>query len=301
MDRKNRKSRGGWFAALRISGAVLVLWGWLLSAGITACYGQEAAGQQGADPAGAPVLPVSYAQEAAGSGSWERYVNPDTGYRVVVEDRAGLLDPEQLQELSRIMEPVTAYGNAAFVTVRRNTDSTETFARSYYRDRFGTDSGTVFVIDLDHRNLWIHSGGAVWQVVTAANASTVTDNVYRYASKGDYYQCGAEAFRQIQALLKGKKIPRSMKYISNALLALILALLANYGLVIWSGGLHKPGEKAVLAAIDRKFAYQNLQAIYTHQTRTYDPVSSGGGGHHGGGGRGGGGGGRSGGGGGHGF
>ena len=49
-----------------------------------------------------------------------------------------------------------------------------------------------------------------------------------YASAGDYYQCAASAFDQAATLLKGGHIARPMKYINNALLALILAVLINY-------------------------------------------------------------------------
>jgi len=248
----------------------------------------------------------SYGQETEEkSPAW---INPDTGYQVWVEDEAGLLTQEQLTELSQVMEGITAYGNVGFVTTDNHDSSTENFARGYYRNRFGTDSGTIFVIDMDKRNIWIHSDGAVWKVVTAAYADTITDNVYRYASRGDYYGCAREAFEEIHKLLKGQKIARPMKYISNALLAMILAMLANYGLVICFTRLHQPKRKALLANMERKFRYSQIKAVHTHQTKIYDPVSSGSGGgssgHSSGGGgghSGGGGGGRSGGGGGHSF
>lgn len=191
------------------------------------------------------------------------------------------------------------------MSVERNGRSTESFAGSYYMDRFGTDSGTVFVIDMDNRNIWIYSDGAIYKTVTGAYAETVTDNVYRYASNGDYYECAAEVFREIHALLEGRRIAQPMKYISNALLAMILALLANFGLVLWFTRLHKPGADAVLADIHRKFDYSSLHAVHSHQTRIYDPpaAGSGGGGGSGGssGGGSGGGGHSSGGGGGHSF
>ena len=164
---------------------------------------------------------------------------------------------------------------------------------------FGTDSGTLFVIDMDQRNIWIHSDGAVYEVITTAYANTITDNVYRYASKGDYYGCASEAFRQIHELLRGRRIAQPMKYISNALLALILALLVNYGLVIGFTRLRKPKKEEILASIHRRFDYRNLHAVYTHQTKIYDPVSGGSSG--GGSSSGGGGGSSSGGGGGHSF
>lgn len=229
--------------------------------------------------------------------------NPDTGFRVVVEDDAELLTEEQCRKLAAVMEGITAYGNVAFKTVDVNTASTESYASSFYRKRFGTDSGTLFMIDMDNRNIWIYSDGAVYQVITTTNANTITDNVYRYASRGEYYECAAEAFRQINALLEGQRIARPMKYISNALLAMILALLINYGIVLRLTGLRKPGDREILGNIHRRFSYTKPTAVHTHQTKTYDPVSSGGGGGSGGGHGGGGGGGghSSGGGGGHSF
>jgi len=252
---------------------LLIFCGGILLTGQLSCYGKE---PEEENPA---------------------YVNPDTGYQVWVEDEAGLLTGEELSDLSQVMEGITAYGNAAFVTIDQNGSSTEAFAGSYYMDRFGTDSGTVFVIDMDNRNIWIQSDGAVWKVITTANANTVTDNVYRYASKGDYYGCAREAFEEMEKLLKGQRIARPMKYISNALLAMILALLANYGLVICFTRLRQPKRSTILENIHRKFSYSGLKAAPTHQTRIYDPVSKGG--SSGGGRSGGGGGGRSGGGGGH--
>lgn len=231
------------------------------------------------------------------------YSNPDTGFQVVVEDRAELLTKEERLELAQTMREITRYGNAAFVTTQSNVYTTEDFVRSYYRQRFGTDSGTVFAIDMDNRNIWIHSDGAVYKVVTKGYAETVTDNVYRYASGGDYCGCAAEAFLEIEALLKEQKISQPMKYISNGLLAMILALLANFGLVICFTRLRKPGEKALLSGACKRFSYSELRAEYVRQTRTYSPASSGGGSGHSGGGGGGssGGGGHSGGGGGHSF
>ena len=229
------------------------------------------------------------------------YSNPDTGFRVLVEDRAELLTEEEREKLSQTMQEITAYGNAAFVTTQSNVYSTEEFVRSYYMERFGTDSGTVFAVDMTNRNIWIHSDGAVYKVVTKAYADTVTDNVYRYASRGDYYGCAKEAFREIDALLKEQKISQPMKYISNALLAMILALLINFGLVICFTRLRRVAEKELLSGIERRFQYTGLGAAHIRQTRTYSPVSSGGGGGSSGGGggsSGGGGGGSSGGGGG---
>lgn len=234
------------------------------------------------------------------------FTNPDTGYEAVVEDDAELLTQEQRQWLLEEMEDITAYGNAAFKSIDRNASDTEDYAGSFYRSLFGTESGVLFLIDMDNRNIWIHSDGAVYRTVTAAYAETVTDNVYRYASREEYYECASEAYREIYALLEGERIAQPMKYISNALLAMILALLLNFGLVVYFTRLRKPGTNEILNHMERKFTYTRPNAVYTHQTKLYSPVSSdSGGGSSGGGGGGGGGGsssgGSSGGGGGHSF
>lgn len=226
------------------------------------------------------------------------YVNPDTGYQAVIEDDANLLSEEEEAALQEQLEEITAYGNVAFKTIDDNYMSTENYARSYYKDMFGTASGTLFLIDMDNRIIWIHSDGAVYKVITTAYANTITDNVYRYASDKAYFVCAQKAFEQILSLLKGQKIAQPMKYISNGLLAILLALLLNYGVVCVFAGAKKLGKKKMMENVPIQFSYTKPLAVFTHQTRTYHPVSSSSG-SGGGGGGGGGGGHSSGGGGGH--
>ena len=42
-----------------------------------------------------------------------------------------------------------------------NSTSTESYIKSLYREKYGSESGTIFVIDMDNRNIWIHSNGAI--------------------------------------------------------------------------------------------------------------------------------------------
>ena len=89
-----------------------------------------------------------------------------------------------------------------------------------------------------------------------------------------------------------------MKYISNVLLALILALLLNYGLVSFFARIRKPGRKELLCNGQNRFHYTQPRAFFVRESSTYNPISSG---SSSGGSGGGGGGCRSGGGGGHSF
>jgi len=215
----------------------------------------------------------AYQEEESGS---QKAKSSGGTYRVVLEDSAQLLDESEEEELAVLMQEVTAYGNAAFKTTDQNAGSTEAYARQYYREQFGTDSGILFLIDMDNRTIWIHSDGAVYRVITKSYADTITDNVYRYATDGEYYRCGAEAFTQITELLEGNRIAQPMKYISNALLAVIMALLLNYGLVSVFARMRKPGRRELLGYRGNYFRYTTPQAFFTGESKSYHPTSSGG-------------------------
>lgn len=204
------------------------------------------------------------------------YINQNTGYKVFVEDNAQLLDAEEERELAQVMEDITAYGNAIFKTTDSGVWNTATYAGEYYREKIGTDSGILLLIDMDNRMLWIHCDGDVYRVVTESYADTITDNVYRYATGGDYYECAAQVYGQAFALLEGNRIAQPMKYISNALLAMILALLLNYGLVCFAARIGKSRRRELLGNAGNYFRYTEPQAFFVRESRTYHPRSSGG-------------------------
>jgi uncharacterized membrane protein YgcG/ssDNA-binding Zn-finger/Zn-ribbon topoisomerase 1 len=249
------------------------------------------------------ILSASSITAEAGDIS-SAYTNADTGYRIIIEDSADLLTYDEEEALVTAMEPITAYGSAAFLSVDENSGSTSTLARNYYKDCFGAGSGTLFLIDMDNRNIWIYSDGYIYKVITREKAEVITDNIYRYASAAEYYECAANAYSQIYSLLRGERIAQPMKYISNGLLALILALLANFIFVSRYARLRKPFDRELLANMEVSFSASAPKVKCTGETKHYSPVSSGdsssGGGSSGGGG-GSSGGGSSGGGGGHSF
>ncbi len=218
-----------------------------------------------------------------------------TGYRVILEDDAELLSAQEKTQLLLEMEEITAYGNAAFKSISHNAWSASYYADEYYHELFHQESGILFLIDMDNREIYIFCDGELHRTVTNAYANTITDNIYQYASDGDYYRCASAAFHQAGSLLAGQKIAQPMKYISNALMALVLAALLNYFLVRLTCESPKPSSGNVLGAISTKYAFANPHMNLTRQTKVYSPSSSSSGGGH----RGGGGGRHSGGGGGH--
>ncbi len=215
--------------------------------------------------------------------------NTDTGYKIYIDDWADLLTPEEETQLLETMRQISEYGNVAFVSINSNpTYSTDSYAEDYYYDHFRYDSGTVFIIDMDERMIWLENAGFIKDTVTSSYALTITDNVYRYASNGDYLGCATNAFEQMLSLLGGSHIAQPMKYICNALLAIVIALLLNYFLVMASSRSSKASDRQVINGIYSKVEVKNASANFVNQTKRYSPQSSGGGrgggGHRGGGG-----------------
>lgn len=160
--------------------------------------------------------------------------NDNAEYQVIVDDGASLLSKEEITDITKEMKKITEYGNVAFVSISNNPyGDTEEFAEEYYRGVFGKNSGTVFVIDMNVRSIAIFSDGAIYERITTGYADTITDNVYTYATDGKYYDCAKEAFNEISILLDGGEIAQPMKYVSNLLLAIILAMLINYLLAMY--------------------------------------------------------------------
>ena len=217
------------------------------------------------------------------------YTNSSTGYEAVVYDMADLLSDTEEKALLDDMKAITNYGGAAFITTDSNYSSTSYYAESMYREYFGKGSGAVFVIDMDNREIYIFTDGEIHKTVNNHYATSISDNVYRYASAKKYYACAQEVFSEITTLLQGAKIAQPMKYICNGLLAVILALLTNYFLSRILSRTSKPGREALMASLTTRCNITNSVVQFTGQTRVYDPPSSssssgGGGGHPGGGG-----------------
>lgn len=125
--------------------------------------------------------------------------------------------------------------------------------------------------------------------------------MYTYASDADYYICAMKVYEQEYTLLQGRKIAQPMKYISNALLAIVIAVVINYIIVRVYSSKKKASTKSLMNGLFEYRAFNNCNVVFTHQTKTYSPRESSSGGSSGGGGGGGSSGGGGGSGGGHSF
>ena len=230
------------------------------------------------------------------------YTDETTGYKLEIHDDASLLEDTQLHALVKDMKGLVKYGSVGFFTTNIEYRSTSALAHDLYdkylwKQSSAEESGTIFLIDMEQRNIYIYSNGVIYRTITNAYANTITDKVYKYASDADYYRCAKEVFDSELTLLEGRKIAQPMKYASNIFLAAALAILINYLLVKLFSRAKSPSEAEMLASIAATQRMNHADVQFERESKTYSPRSSsgsgGGGGHSGGGGSSGGGGGHS--------
>lgn len=221
------------------------------------------------------------------------------GFQLIIDDQADLLTDEEEAKLKEEMVKLTEFGNIAFVSINSNSTSTSYFADSYYHSHFGTDSGSIFLIDMANRQIYIFSDGYNYSVITNSKADIITDNIYKYASNKEYYECASSAFDQMNTLLSGGKIFEPMRHLSNGVIAIVVAFFINFIIVLINSSTKKASNNEILKTCDISFNASNIVGRKTGTHSVYSPQSSGSSGGSSGGG--GGGGGHSGGGGGHSF
>ena len=218
------------------------------------------------------------------------YRNEETGFGAWIRDGEDLLSEDGEKALLDQMIRITAFGNVTFEsTTLTSTDSYGHTRDVYQNAGYFQESGILFLIDMGHRHLDLYSGGKIEKTITPSYANSITDNVYRYASKGDYDSCAREAFREAAVLLEGGRIAQPMKMICMGLIALILALLINYGVIrLQAYNSRVTPEKEEAAALLGSAVVGTAAGLRV--TRRERHTSSSGGGSSGGGGGGGGGG-----------
>jgi uncharacterized protein len=252
-----------------------------------------------------PAVPLlvsadeSTAEDTAGNA--EEYAGDageyaDGSYGILIDDQAGLFTDEQEQTLYAEMDPLARYGDFILHTTDVNDfGDTEDYAKDYFDRQLGQgDTGSVFVIDMLNRQLYIWSDGGALDVITPYHAQLITDNIYEAAHEGDYTGAVTEALRECLQLWEGGEINAPMKDISTALIAIAAALLINLLIMLRLSSSKKVTISAMVKSADVSHSFSNINPVKTGTTRVYSPASdssdSGGGG-----------GGDSGGGGGHGF
>lgn len=161
-------------------------------------------------------------------------------YRVTIVDRAELLTEAQEENLAKAMRNVAAYHPVAFFSVNYSGGrSASRLAEILFDEVFPEKNGILFLIDMDNREIWLQKANNNRNLTTAL-CNTVTDNVYRYASFGNYSRCAEEAFMQVYRILNGERVPETMKHMSNLFLSLAAAVLLVFHFAAKGTGVIRP-------------------------------------------------------------
>jgi uncharacterized protein len=206
------------------------------------------------------------------------YTNPETGYVIYIADEEDLLTDSEEAQLIEDMKAITEYGNAGFVSCENNSVSTRQYAEQRYASVFGSESGSLLLIDMGMREFYIRNNGEISKIITTAYSNTISDNIYKYASDRYYYKFASVCFLQELELLRGGKIAQPMRYISATLLAHILGLLINYLVLRAVTVPRTAGNHEVIDAAQVDFILKNPSSRLTNTSRVYSPIRSSGGG-----------------------
>ena len=217
------------------------------------------------------LVPIVFAQTDDTSLS---YHNEDTKYVAKIEDNANLLTQNEKEMLLEDMQPLTEYGNIVFLSINVNSNTTKDYASEYYHKYYSTESGSLFLIDMDNREIYIFSDGSNYNIINDSKAYSITDNTYQYASNEDYYQCASIAFSQMNTLLAGGKILEPMKYTSNIFISLTISFFLTFLFVLSQMRIKKASSDKISSQCDVSFNMGEVTAKKNGVRRKYSPMSS---------------------------
>ncbi len=156
---------------------------------------------------GGITLVLVRAEPIAESGGGDyRETNAETGYTLVIHDKAGLLNGDETAEVATAMREITGETNVAFITYPADgDDGTDCVVKAQiWGDAvFGGQSRfTVFIIDMKTRNLGIYASAPLIGKLTSEEMNRITEDVYLFATWGQYAQCAKQTFAQIETALQ---------------------------------------------------------------------------------------------------
>lgn len=160
---------------------------------------------------------VSYAETTAGTNLFDNQARMDimkeankntqkVDPNLKIYDMANLLSEN---EEKKLFEKVSSYINKynmdiVIVTINSNNKaSSMEYADDFYDyNDFGIDnqnSGILFLIDMDNRNMWISTTGKAIGIYTDNRIDKILDYTYFKISKQDYYGCANEFIKYASA------------------------------------------------------------------------------------------------------
>ena len=199
-----------------------------------------------------------------------------SGFMVKISDGCDLLTEQERILLLDEMEPLGEFANVAFESYSLVYNTTAYADRVYNSAGFFQPGGILFLIDMHNRNLNLLFGGSAKKVLSSSVATSIEDNVYRFASKGDYYQCVSSVFSQVRAKYEGRRIAQPMKLIISLLMGLCLSMMGVF-LYARRSRRHSFADGTLLDASIGTAAVAGAAAVTVYKTVNLDSDSGGGG------------------------
>ncbi|MBR4706575.1 MAG: TPM domain-containing protein [Pseudobutyrivibrio sp.] len=150
---------------------------------------------------------------------------------VKIVDDAGILTNEETEELEEYLEALDGAMNYLVVTCDDRAMGSSALEKldNYYRQEFDdNEDGIAFIVDMDTRRIELQGRNKLQYSLDSGDCTDITDNVYSYASDGDYYNCIYHAFRQADLVANYKFVLRPMRIIVSLLIAIIIGFLGTF-------------------------------------------------------------------------
>ena len=203
----------------------------------------------------------------------DSYTNPVTGHQARIIDELGTLSAEDKAELLRAMEPITRYGDAAYkTTVSGGAFDADKYMDIQYGATMAGKTGVLVLLDAGNHSFKVRCGGKWEDMITKRQADTIAANALRtFEQGGGAVTVPGSVFEQVFNRLEQVRKARPVKYICNAMLALILAMLINFVLVDKMSRMQKTSDQEILESIAGYCRHGEVMIEYLTRTETYSP------------------------------
>lgn len=148
----------------------------------------------------------------------------------IVYDQAKLFSTDETAKINKTINKVSY--KTLVVTTKEDTDDMHAQAESFYEQIFGSKSlsGICLVINMKKRQVYLAAFGGAKDKLNSADNRDVTDNIYRYLSKGAYAEGTIAALNQCKDIIDGRFVSRPLRMIEALLLGILLGFLVMFGI-----------------------------------------------------------------------
>lgn len=200
--------------------------------------------------------------------------NNMTPYKSVILDEASLLTAEEKAEIKLVMDKIAKKQNILlYTTSDTDSASTRSKAKDSIINNLGSN-GIVLCIDMYNREIYVFAYGSSEKYISNSVGTMITDNIYTYASVGDYHKCCLTGMNQIYSSISGRAITTPMKYICNILIGIVLASGGVYCAILLTRGKTQIDESKTTSTQTPDITIYSNQELYHHK---YTKSSSSGG------------------------